>query len=127
MLIRQLRPTVTQFVGLYGGQPGEDFQATVNQALFFGNGTIVDSLIKPTNDNLATRLGQIDDGSQVADQLYLAILSRPATDEERRDVTSTLQDAQEQPMQALPSSCGRYCRARNSDSTIDGEIRGTES
>ena len=26
----------------YGGQPGQDFQATVNQALFFGTGGTID-------------------------------------------------------------------------------------
>ncbi len=47
MLLDELRGTVNQFVGLYGGLLGEDFQATVNQALFFGNGAVVDGFINP--------------------------------------------------------------------------------
>ena len=37
-LIDGLRSRLDQFAQLYGGLPGEDFQATVNQALFIGNG-----------------------------------------------------------------------------------------
>ena len=90
MLIDQLRGTVNQFVGLYGGLPGEDFQATVNQALFFGNGSVVDGLLKPANNNLTQRLSKLDDANQIANELYLAILSRPASDGERHDVAKVL-------------------------------------
>ena len=40
---------------LYGGAAGQDFQATVNQALFFGNGSTVDGWLKPAGENLACR------------------------------------------------------------------------
>ncbi len=83
MLLDELRGTVNQFVGLYGGLLGEDFQATVNQALFFGNGAVVDGFINPANDNLMQRLSKLEDPEQIVDELYLAILSRPPSEVER--------------------------------------------
>jgi hypothetical protein len=96
MLIDELRGTIGQFVGLYGGLFGEDFQATVNQALFFGNSKLVDGLLKPTNDNLIQRMSMIDDPTQIADELYLAILSRPASEIERTEVGTMLSNAGDQ-------------------------------
>ncbi|MEQ1826011.1 MAG: hypothetical protein ABL921_08685, partial [Pirellula sp.] len=94
-LIDELRGTVNKFVGLYGGLPGEDFQATVNQALFFGNGSIVDNLLRPMNDNLTQRVSKLVDPNQIANELYLAILSRPANEVERMEVATLLSRAGE--------------------------------
>ncbi len=96
MLIDELRVTVSQFVGLYGGLPGEEFQATVNQALFFGNGSVIDGLLKPLNNNLMQRLSKLDDPNQIANELYLAILSRPANEVERVEIATILSQAGEQ-------------------------------
>ncbi len=101
MLIDQLRGTVNQFVGLYGGLPGEDFQATVNQALFFGNGSVVDGMLKPANNNLTQRLSKLDDSNLIANELYLAILSRPASDDERQDVSKMLSQSGEHRTQSI--------------------------
>jgi len=101
MLIEQMRGTVSQFVGLYGGLPGEDFQATVNQALFFGNGSVVDNLIMPAKDNLTERLSKLEDADEIADELYLAILSRPASDEERTDIARMLSQSDDQRTQTI--------------------------
>jgi len=101
MLIDQLRGTVTQFVGLYGGLPGEDFQATVNQALFIGNGSVVDGLLKPANNNLIQRLSNLDDTDQIANELYLAILSRPASDVERHDISKLLSQSGDRRTQSI--------------------------
>ncbi len=100
-LIDQLRGTVNQFVGLYGGLPGEDFQATVNQALFFGNGSVVDGLLKPSNDNLMERLSKLDDIDQIANELYLSILSRPASEEECVEISALLSQAGEHRTQSI--------------------------
>ncbi len=96
MLLDELRGTVNQFVGLYGGLLGEDFQATVNQALFFGNGAVVDGFIHPTNDNLIQRLLKMDDLNKIADELYLAILSRPASEIERSEIATILSSSEDQ-------------------------------
>jgi len=85
-LLDQIRGSLKKFVDLFAGSPGEDFQATVNQALFVSNSTVIDELLKPREDNLSQRLLQVSNTEQWIDQLYLAILSRPATEEERQEI-----------------------------------------
>jgi hypothetical protein len=91
-LLSQLRGTFGEFVRQYGGQPGSEFQATVNQALFFGNGTIVDGWLKPAGDNLVSRLAKLAESGQLADELAWAVYSRPATESDRQAAASYLQD-----------------------------------
>lgn len=93
-VLSDLRGTVREFVRLYGGDVGQEFQATVNQALFFGNGTLVDGWLKPSGDNLAQRLSKEADVTRVADELYWAIFSRAATDAEKSSVSAYLRDRQ---------------------------------
>ena len=88
----QLRGAVNNFVALYGGLPGQDFQATVNQALFFGNGSAVDKWLKPSEGNLTDRLGKTDDAAALADDLYLSILTRFPTADEKKAVADFLED-----------------------------------
>ena len=99
-LIDQTRGTVAQFVAQYGGLPGEDFQATANQALFFGNSPVVEGWLRPAGDNLAARLAAVD-AAAVADELYVSVLSRPAEPAEQREVAALLSDASEQPAEAI--------------------------
>lgn len=89
-LVDSLRGQLDQFAALYGGSTGEDFQATVNQALFFGNGTVVDQWLKPSQESLTGRLADIDSAEELADLLYLSVLSRHASDQERSEVAQTL-------------------------------------
>lgn len=91
-LLDTLRDSVGQFVTHYGGMPGEDFQATVNQALFFGNGGTVDSWLKPAGSNLSARLGKLDNADDLADELYVAVFSRHATEAEKQEITQQLKD-----------------------------------
>jgi hypothetical protein len=95
--LEKLRPTFREFVRYYGGQPGEEFQATVNQALFFGNGTLLDTWLKPTGENLIARLAKQTDTSPLADELYWSVFSRPPTDMERRSVADYLKDRDDRP------------------------------
>lgn len=80
------RTNVRDFVKHYGGLPGEDFQATVNQALFFGNSSVVDGWLKPFRQNLTAKLSMIEDSAAVADEIYLAVYSRTPSDAERQEV-----------------------------------------
>jgi hypothetical protein len=89
-LLTQLRGTFNEFVRQYGGLPGEEFQATVNQALFFGNGTVIDAWLKPTGDNLVARLAKFEDVGLMTDELCWSIFSRPATESDRQAVASHL-------------------------------------
>jgi hypothetical protein len=94
-LLDQIRGSLKQFVGLFAGTPGEDFQATVNQALFVSNSTVIDELLKPREDNLSQQLLQVTDAEQWIDHLYLAILSRPATEQERHEIVGLRGDGGE--------------------------------
>lgn len=89
-LIDQLDNTFAEFAKLYGGQPGQDFQATVNQSLFFGNGGMIDGWLKAGGESLPVRLGKREDPAALADELYMSVFSRPPTDVEKQDVTEFL-------------------------------------
>jgi hypothetical protein len=97
-LLSQLRGTFGEFVRQYGGLPGEDFQATVNQALFFGNGGTIDGWLKPAGENLAARLVKLDDARVLADELYLSIFSRHAVESEKREVGNYLKERSDKPV-----------------------------
>jgi len=90
-LLAQLRGIGSEFVRQYGGLPGQDFQATVNQALFFGNGGTIDGWLKPAGENLIVRLSKLDDSDALADEMYLAVFSRTASEAETRDIAAFLE------------------------------------
>lgn len=87
-----LRSNFTQFVNLYAEAPGQDFGATVNQALFFGNGGVVENWLKPDGNNLTSRLIALTAPDKLADEMYLSVLTRPATANERKEVAAYLED-----------------------------------
>ncbi|WP_254510013.1 DUF1549 domain-containing protein [Anatilimnocola floriformis] len=93
-----LKGNLAEFVRLYGGLPGQDYQATVNQALFFGNGSVLETWLKPTPGNLVTRLQAKTEPAETADEMYHAILNRPATAEEQTAVTDFLKDRTDRPV-----------------------------
>jgi hypothetical protein len=97
-LLSQLRGTFREFVKQYGGESDQEFQATVNQALFFGNGTIIDGWLKPAGENLVSRLAKLDDAGQLADEMAWAVYSRPATDPERQAAATYLKDRADKPI-----------------------------
>ena len=88
----QSRGNLNAFVGLYATQPGADFQATVNQALFFENGGVVQSLAGPAAGNLTDRLSKVEDLGLLAEELYLSALTRFPSEQERQDVANYLKD-----------------------------------
>jgi hypothetical protein len=86
----KLRGNIAPFVSLFGQQPGQapTFQATVHQALFFANGGLLASWLNPGGNNLTERLAKIDQPATLADELYLSVLSRKATQQEQAQVAS---------------------------------------
>jgi hypothetical protein len=89
----KLKAHVNRFVKLFaaaGGQPQDDFFATVDQALFFRNGGELQSWLAPSGGNLTDRLRQIEDATALAEELYLSVLTRLPTAEETADVASFL-------------------------------------
>jgi hypothetical protein len=88
----RLRANEGVFVGLFGGVPGQpagEFQATVQQALFFMNGDVVRGWMGP-GSGLVNRLSAIPDGPALAEELYLSVLSRRPAPEEAAELTEFL-------------------------------------
>lgn len=88
----RLAATVAQFRAKFGGRPGEPDDGTVttlDQTLFLKNGNVVRGLTLPRIGNLADRLAKLPD-SQAADELFLSVLTRRPTDDERKDVVAAV-------------------------------------
>lgn len=83
-------PFVQQFGGA-AGQPQVDGQSSVHQALFLANGEPVAGWLSLPAPYLAGRLTAMTDPSALADEIYLAILSRRPSAEERADVAKYLE------------------------------------
>lgn len=91
-VFENVRGQLAEFIRLYGGLPGQDFQATVNQALFFGNGSVLSTWLKPAPGNLLARVQEKKEPTAVADELYFAIFARPATADETTAISDFLKD-----------------------------------
>lgn len=87
----KLAGNVTAFITTFGaqaGQPEESFQATLDQALFLANGKVVREWLAPRDGNLTFRLAQLRDSGAVAEELYLSVLTRLPTPEERSEAAA---------------------------------------
>ena len=99
-----LTKTVAGFVNLFSaqqGQPQDDFFATVDQALFFANGSEIRSWLSPSGDNLTARLLILETPDQIADELYLSTLVRQPTADEIQDVSAYLAARKDQKKEAV--------------------------
>ncbi len=77
----KLKGNIVQFVKLFGGAAGEvqtDFYATADQALYFANGGTVRGWL----GTLADRLTKVEEPKAMAEELYLAVLTRLPTNTE---------------------------------------------
>jgi hypothetical protein len=84
----KLQGNVGPFVSLYGSAPGEpeqDFQATVQQALFFANAGTVKGWLTSGGTSLVGRLAAMSDAGAAVEELYLSTLSRLPDEQERLD------------------------------------------
>ena len=98
--LQNLRKT---FVDTFANPPTEaeiDFEPSVKAALYLMNNDDVQGLLKPKDGNLINRLTKRSD-AEIADEMFLTILIRRPTDEERRDVQSYLAENSNQRDQAL--------------------------
>jgi len=89
----KLKANVAKFVKLFGagaGQPQNEFFATVDQALFFANGGEVQSWLRASSGNLTDRLTKIEDAEELAEELYLGVLTRRPSKQEIADVAGYL-------------------------------------
>ena len=82
---------VTEFVGTFASTPGRpegEFQASLPQALFLANHDALVEWLEPNSGNLAEWLLARDDPRLIAEEAYLAILSRAPTADEIDAITA---------------------------------------
>jgi len=96
-LNKRLAGYENKFVALFGGQPGsppEEFLATIDQALFLSNDSMVMSLTTKKKGNLVDRLLLLpaDNPAAIADELFVSVLTRKPTADEVQDVSGFLKD-----------------------------------
>lgn len=83
----------TKFVKAFANpplEPEEDFAPSLQSALFVLNDASVLEWLNPREGNLAERLVKIDEADAMADELYVSVLSRQPTGEERQLVAEHL-------------------------------------
>ncbi|MCA9121843.1 MAG: DUF1549 domain-containing protein [Planctomycetaceae bacterium] len=88
-------------------EPEVDFAPSVKAALFFLNDGVVLSWLEPRDTNLVGALSQLDDSVQIANQLYLSLLTRLPTEEEVAEVQSYLDSH----VSSRPAAIGRLAWA----------------
>jgi hypothetical protein len=71
-------------------EPELEHNPSVKAALFLLNDSEILKWLKPEGDNLAARLMALPDANALSDELYLAVLARPATDAEKQAVAEYL-------------------------------------
>ncbi len=88
----RLTPRLAPFRNIFGrgGEFADNFSATLDQTLFLKYGPAVRGLLPPRPGNLSDRLSKLSNPDSLADELFLAVLSRLPTDEERNDVAEVL-------------------------------------
>lgn len=89
-----LGDTMLLFVSVFGNPPGEEeveFHPSMGQALFLQNEKLVLQWLKPAEENLVGRLVKLTDAKEIAEGMYLNILSRFPTEEETADIAAYLE------------------------------------
>lgn len=84
---------VATFVNKFGGKPGEPdsgFQATVDQTLFVSNGPLLRQWLAPRKGNLTDRLAKAKSDTELADELFVSVLTRRPVESEVRLVSDYL-------------------------------------
>jgi hypothetical protein len=87
---------VKEFVELFGspaGSPEGEFQASLPQALFLANAESIAAWLQPQHGNLTAQLAKIPQLGQLAEELYLNMLSRRPTPAETSAVEEHLSSA----------------------------------
>jgi hypothetical protein len=76
-LNKALQSQVTQFTTAFARTDGPgEFNATANQALFLANSPLISTWLRPSGNNLVSRLVAQPDSAKLAAELYLSVLSR---------------------------------------------------
>lgn len=92
----RLQPRISPFRSMFAARAGESqdgFLATLDQTLFLKYGPAVRGMIAPRTGNLADRLARKTDDGAFADELFISVLSRRPTADEKKDVAEALKAA----------------------------------
>ncbi|MDA1012960.1 MAG: DUF1553 domain-containing protein [Planctomycetota bacterium] len=92
-LPRNLSEVLELFTATFGSPPGESedqFAPSMGQSLFLMNEKLVLHWLQPRGENLTARLSRITDNAQLAEQLYLSVLSRLPVAEESAELATFL-------------------------------------
>jgi len=81
--------------------PEIEFRPSVKAALFMSNSDLVVSWLEPKDGNLTDRLSKMSDARQLAEELYLSVLSRLPTEEETSALAAYLAKRQDNRVQAV--------------------------
>jgi hypothetical protein len=96
----KIAPRVAPFRSVFAARPGtpeDGFLATLDQTLFLKYGQAVRGLTAPRPGNLLDRLAKLSDPNAAADELFLSVLTRLPTADERRDVAAAIAGAKDRP------------------------------
>lgn len=100
-LAARLAANVRAFVQTFGspaGQPEDrGFDVTIDQTLFLNNGTTVRGWLAPRAGNLTDRMLALKDDKAVVEELYLSVLTRAPSDEERKEFADYLKGRTDRP------------------------------
>jgi hypothetical protein len=96
----RLAPRVAAIRGIFTGRPGEpedSTESTLSQALFLKYGGAVRATIAARPGDLLDRLMKIGDADEAAEELFVSVLARLPTADERQDVAAALTGAVDRP------------------------------
>jgi hypothetical protein len=88
------------FVKAFGNVPQDpelEFSPSLKAALFVMNDPLVAQLLQPANGNLADRLAKLEAPNELAEELYLSVLSRFPIESEQEFVRGHLQQQPDRP------------------------------
>lgn len=91
----RLAEASTEYVGNFAAPAGQSslpFQATLAQTLLVANGGSLQSWLAPQPGNLSHRLLQRSKPGELAEELYLSVLTRRPSADERAEVEAFLKD-----------------------------------
>jgi hypothetical protein len=95
-LAARTAPNIRAFVQTFGspaGQPEDRaFDVTIDQTLFLNNGSTVRTWLTQRAGNLTDRLLALKDEKAVVDELYLSVLTREPSADERKEFADYLKD-----------------------------------
>lgn len=102
----KLSAQVGPIVALFGSQPGDnafsqEYEATLNQTLFLTNGNTLRDWLAARPGSLIDRMNAQKDAGLVAEELYLSVLTRMPTADERKDVADYLMRRKAERLAAL--------------------------